>query len=483
PGDCIVEYIGRTRGWFYTLHVLATALFDRPAFSNCVSHGIVLGDDGAKMSKSLNNYPDPRAMFDAHGADAMRWHLLSSTILRGGDGMVTEAGMRETVRQILLPLWNSWYFLSLYANAGDHSGTVRTDSENVLDRYVLAKTRDLVADMTDSLDAYDLFGACQHVRSFLDVLTNWYVRRSRSRFWEGDHDAIDTLHTVLSVLTRATAPLLPFVSEAISRGLHGDDASSVHLLDWPTIDELPADDDLVASMDLVRDVCSSSLSVRKAHQRRVRLPLSSVTVASPDADRLADFTSLIADEINVRSVELTTDVGSVASEELKLVPAKLGPRLGKDVQTVIKAHKAGDWSVEGEGEDRVVTVGGVVLEAGEYSVEQVAGDDQASTGLGSHAGVVALDTTVTEELEREGLARDLVRAIQQARRDADLHVSDRIEVTVTAGTAVAAAAGEHEALIAGETLADALHIVSDESVGDEPVVSVVKVDDVAEATT
>ena len=206
PGDFIVEYIGQTRGWFYTLHVLATALFDRPAFANCVSHGNVLGDDGRKMSKSLNNYPDPREMFDTHGADAMRWHLLSSAILRGGDGMVTEEGMRDTVRHVLLPLWNSWYFLTLYANAAGYQGVVRTDSTNVLDRYVLAKTRALVADMTEALDAYDLFGACQIVRDHLDVLTNWYVRRSRDRFWAGDHDAIDTMHTVLSVLVRVAAP-------------------------------------------------------------------------------------------------------------------------------------------------------------------------------------------------------------------------------------------------------------------------------------
>lgn len=485
PGDFIVEYIGQTRGWFYTLHVLATALFDRPAFSNCVSHGIVLGDDGAKMSKSLNNYPDPQEMFDAHGADAMRWHLLSSTILRGGDGMVTESGMRETVRQILLPLWNSWYFLSLYANAGDHQGVMRTDSTNVLDRYVLAKTRDLVADMTASLDAYDLFGACQHVRSYLDVLTNWYVRRSRSRFWEGDHDAIDTLHTVLATVAQLTAPLLPFVSEEIHGGLVGHDAPSVHLGDWPSIDSLPADPDLVVSMDLARDVCSSTLSVRKAHQRRVRLPLNSVTVASPDALRLADFVDLISDEVNVRNVELTTDVASVASEVLRLVPAKLGPRLGKDVQTVIKAHKTGDWSVDGDGDERVVTVGGVVLEAAEFSIEQVASDDQASTGLGSHPGVVALDTTVTAELEREGVARDLVRAIQQARRDADLHVSDRIDVVVTASTEVAEAADVHRGLITGETLADSLEVVVDASDAEphDPVVAVTLVRSVPAEST
>ena len=465
PGDFIVEYIGQTRGWFYTLHVLATALFDRPAFSSCVSHGIVLGDDGQKMSKSLNNYPDPLLMFDSHGADAMRWHLLSSTILRGGDGMVTEAGMRETVRQILLPLWNSWYFLTLYANAGEHQGVVRTDSTNVLDRYVLAKTRDLVADMTESMDEYDLYGACQHVRVYLDVLTNWYVRRSRSRFWAGDHDAIDTLHTVLSVFTRVTAPLLPFISEVIHDGLHGGEPS-VHLGDWPALDELPADDDLVASMDLARDVCSSTLSVRKAQQRRVRLPLQSLTIASPDAERLAGFTDLIANEVNVRAVELTTDVGSVASEELKLVPAKLGPRLGKDVQNVIKAHKAGDWTVDGD----VVTVGGFALEAGEYSIEQVASDDQASTGLGQHVGVVALDTTVTEELEIEGRARDLIRSIQQARRDADLDVSDRIELSVTAGPAVAEALRVHRELVMAETLAAAVRI---DETGDDGVDAVI----------
>jgi isoleucyl-tRNA synthetase len=471
PGDFIVEYIGQTRGWFYTLHVLATALFDSPAFSSCVSHGIVLGDDGQKMSKSLNNYPDPIEMFDSHGADAMRWHLLSSPILRGSDGMVTEAGMRETVRQVLLPLWNSWYFLTLYANAGDHQGTVRTDSTNVLDRYILAKTRDLTAEMTASMDAYDLFGACQQVRTYLDVLTNWYVRRSRSRFWEGDHDAIDTLHTVLSTLTRLTAPLLPFISEAIAEGLHGDQ-TSVHLTDWPAVDELPADDELVASMDLARDVCSSTLSVRKAHQRRVRLPLMSLTVASPDAERLADFASLIADEVNVRHVELTTYVSSVASEELKLVPAKLGPRLGKDVQTVIKAHKQGDWSVVGDGDDRVVTVGGVELVDGEYSLEQVASDDQASTGLGSHAGVVALDIVVTPELELEGRARDLVRLVQQARRDADLHVSDRIDLVVTAGPDWIDALTAHEALVASETLSTSVSSAAAADPSSEPIVSV-----------
>jgi len=472
PGDFIVEYIGQTRGWFYTLHVLATALFDRPAFSSCVSHGNVLGDDGRKMSKSLNNYPDPMAMFDTHGADAMRWYLLSSPILRGTDSTVTETGMRDTVRHVLLPLWNSWYFLTLYANAAGYQGAVNVESENVLDRYILAKTRDLVADLTSAMDAYDLYSACQRVREYLDVLTNWYIRRSRSRFWAGDKAAIDTMHTVLSVLTRLTAPLLPLISEAIHDGLDTGPMSpgaSVHLTDWPTVDELPANADLVGTMDLVRDVCSATLSIRKAHQRRVRLPLDSLVVATPDADQLFGFVDLIADEVNVRRVDLTSDVASVAAERLQLVPAKLGPRLGSEVQQVIKAHKDGDWSIV----DGVVTVAGVELFDGEYTLELVAEDDKASAGLGSGAGVVALDVEVTEELEIEGRARDLVRLVQQARRDADLDVSDRIELTVSASEDWIEAVLAHEGLILAETLALKLSAtVTDSDHSGEPIIQV-----------
>ncbi len=286
PGDFIVEYIGQTRGWFYTLHVLATALFDKPSFRTCVSHGIVLGDDGLKMSKSLKNYPDPMMVFDTYGADAMRWYLLGSSILRGGDLAVTEDGIRETVRQVLLPLWNTWYFLSLYANSAEeqgqaHRGTFRTDSTDLLDRYVLAKTHTLVEEVTVSMESYDLFAACAQIRTYLDALTNWYVRRSRDRFWSGDQAAIDTLHTVLDVVCRLASPLLPLTTEAVYRGLSGE--RSVHLRDWPSADELPADPQLVADMDLARDVCSATLRVRKAHQRRVRQPLASVTVAVPGA--------------------------------------------------------------------------------------------------------------------------------------------------------------------------------------------------------
>jgi len=464
PGDFIVEYHPQTRGWFYTLHVLATALFDRPAFRNCISHGTILGDDGQKMSKSLRNFPDPMEVFDRDGADAMRWYLLSSPILRGGDFAVTATGLRDTARQVLLPLWNAWYFLTLYANAAGVDGTVRGGDEcspNVLDRYIVAKCNELVTAMTKQFDAYDLFGACMSVRSFIDTLTNWYIRRSRQRFWDGDRDAIDTLHTVLHTLCKLAAPLLPLLTEEIYRGLHGAadaDATSVHLADWPDPSELPADSDLVTTMDEVRDVCSATLSLRKANSRRVRQPLAQLTVAAPDVDRLAPFAELIADEVNVRNVELVTDVSSVANEVLQVVPATLGPRLGPETQHVIKAVRAGDWHRDGD----TVVAGGHRLEPGEFVVTMQAADGgsehERSAGLGGGAGVVVLDVEVTPELELEGRARDLIRLVQQERRDRDLAVSDRIALSIVADTDWAAAARAHEQLIAGETLATTITV-------------------------
>ncbi|MBA3287084.1 MAG: isoleucine--tRNA ligase [Acidimicrobiia bacterium] len=472
PGDFITEYTGQTRGWFYTLHVLATALFDRPAFHTCVSHGIVLGDDGQKASKSLRNYPDPMEVFDQHGADAMRWYLLSSPILRGNDFSVTAAGLRDAARQAVLPLWNSWYFLSLYANVAGHQGDAAAPrSEHVLDRYVRAKARQLVEQATAAMDEYDLFGTCARVRSFVDVLTNWYIRRSRQRFWDGDDAAIDTLHTVLDVLVRVAAPLLPYVADEIHTGLHhgrADVASSVHLREWPAAADLPVDDELVASMDQVRDVCSATLSVRKAHGRRVRQPLATLTVATPHAAALAPFADLIADEVNVRRVELIDDVASVAGQVLQVVPAAVGPRLGRHTQDVIAAVRAGEWSLEGE---RVIA-GGHWLEPGEFTLTMVAEDDRPSSTVGGGTGVIVLDVDITPELEQEGRARDLIRLVQLARRDADFAVTDRIALTVVADEVWIDAVDAHRQLIAGETLATA--ITTDASGTDTPQLSVTR---------
>jgi isoleucyl-tRNA synthetase len=447
PGDFIVEYIGQTRGWFYTMHVLATALFDRPAFRNCLSHGILQGADGRKMSKSLRNYPDVYEVFDTYGSDAMRWMLMSSPVLRGGDMPVTEGAIRDAVRQVLLPLWNVWYFFSLYANASGHEARLRTDSSDLLDRYVLAKTNELVADTTRQLDEYDISGAAASVRSFLDALTNWYVRRSRDRFWAGDADAFDTLATVLEVLCRVLAPFAPLTTEEIWRGLTGE--RSVHLTDWPSASEFPADHELVASMDAIRDVASAALSLRKARGLRVRLPLARLVVATPAAETLAPLKALLEDEVNVKTVDLTSDVASYCRQVLTVVPRVLGPRVGKQVQQVIKAVKAGDWELVAG----APVAAGVTLQEGEYELKLVASDVDNSAPLPNDAGVVVLDTAVTPELAAEGLARDVIRVVQQARRDANLDVSDRIALTVGAAESVVDAVRAHRDFVAAETLA------------------------------
>jgi isoleucyl-tRNA synthetase len=454
PGDFIVEYIGQVRGWFYTMHVLATALFDRPAFASAIVHGVVLGDDGRKMSKSLRNYPDVYEMFDRYGSDAMRWMLMSSPVLRGGDMAVTEVGVRDSVRQVLLPLWNVYYFFTLYANAESYSATARTDSPHVLDRYVLAKTRELVEDTTTRLDENDISGACASVRTFLDALTNWYVRRSRDRFWAGDRDAADTLYTVLETVARVMAPLAPMTAEEIWRGLTG--GRSVHLTEWPTADPFPADHGLVAAMDATREVCSAALSLRKARGLRVRLPLASLTVATTDAVALRDFADLIADEVNVKEVVLTDSVANYCERVLSLVPRALGPRLGGAVQGVIRAVKAGDWAVAGG----VVVAGGVELQEDEYELKLVAADPDQSASLPGGEGVVVLDTQLTPELQAEGLARDVVRVVQQARREADFNVADRITLTIDAPGPVAAAIDAFRDFVAGETLATSVEVTS-----------------------
>ena len=457
PADFIVEYIGQTRGWFYTLHILATAIFDKPAFANCISHGIVLGSDGNKMSKSLRNYPDVSEVFDRDGADAMRWFLMSSPILRGGNLVVTEQGIRDSVRQVMIPLWNSWYFFQLYANAAGHTAERRGDSPNPLDRYVLAKCRQYVGQMTEALDSYAVAEACDVTRGFLDVLSNWYIRRSRDRFFDEEPQAFDTLYVVLETLCRVTAPLLPLTTEEIWRGLTGE--RSVHLADWPQLDELPADDALVTAMDQVREVCSAASALRKAAGLRNRLPLSLLTVVVADPAALAadGLDALVADEVNVKQVRLLaadSDEAAAYGVEQKLtVNARAaGPRLGKDVQVAIKGSKSGDWSVADDG---TVTSGGLALVEGEYALETVAGSDDTDsvTGVLPGGGFVVLDVAVTPDLAAEGLARDLVRGIQQARRDAGLDVSDRILLTVGGSAAVQSAARTHEALISAETLA------------------------------
>ncbi|CAN5221080.1 isoleucine--tRNA ligase [soil metagenome] len=454
PADFIVEYIGQTRGWFYVMHVLSTALFDRPAFSNVISHGIVLGSDGQKMSKSLRNYPDVNEVFDRDGADAMRWFLMSSSVIRGGNLVVTEEGIREGVRQFLLPLWSTYYFFTLYANASHYEAKWSTASTNVLDRYLLAKTRQLIVEVTDHLEHLDSPLAANALRDFADVLTNWYVRRSRDRFWAGDApEAFDTLYTVLETVTRVAAPLIPLVSEQIWQGLTGE--RSVHLTDWPDFEQFPDDPALVDAMDRVREIASSGLALRKAKGLRVRLPLAKLTVVSADPGALEPFAGILEDELNLKGVVFEPlTAGSLdafgITRKLTVNARALGPRVGKLVQSVIQDAKAGNWRFDGE----VLTVGELELLESEFGLELQAADPANAITFLADGGFVLLDTVTTPELEAEGLARDVIRAIQDTRKAAGLQVSDRIALVIRGDSeADVAALASFESTIAAETLA------------------------------
>ncbi|MDU0968660.1 MAG: isoleucine--tRNA ligase [Actinomycetaceae bacterium] len=467
PGDFIVEYIGQTRGWFYTLHVLATALFDRPAFTHCISHGIVLGDDGRKMSKSLRNYPDVGGVFDTYGSDAMRWFLMSSPIVRGGNLIVTEKAIRDTVRHVLLPLWNVYYFFGLYANACNKGAgydaqlldladpKVVADLD-VMDRYLLARTRTLVADMATALDDMDIPGACTLVEDHIDLLTNWYVRTTRDRFWSEDHRAYDTLYTAFEAFLRAVAPLLPLLSEEMWRGLTG--GRSVHLTDYPTLPDTVADDALVAAMDEARSIVSATHSLRKANSLRVRQPLRTLTVVTENPDELAPFAALIADEVNVKDValEAVATSGFEVKRDLKLNPKAFAPAVRRATSQLFKAQKAGEWE-ETEAGVRFpgVEVDGAPVELSGDAIELVtsvaAAEGQVASVLPSGAFVV-LDTTVDAELEAEGYARDVVRAVQDERKNAGLHVADRIALTLGVPADKLEAVRAHTDMIKAETL-------------------------------
>ena len=489
PCDYVVEYIGQTRGWFYTLHIMATALFDKPAFKNVICHGIVLGSDGQKMSKHLRNYPDVNGVFDKFGSDAMRWFLMSSPILRGGNLIVTADGIRDTVRQVMLPVWSSYYFFTLYANAanggkGFDARRLRADEVDGLprmDQYLLARTRLLVERVEKSLDDFAISDACEAVTDFIDVLTNWYIRNTRDRFWNEDENAFNTLYTVLETFMRALAPLAPMEAETVWRGLTGGE--SVHLADWPFLTDektgeptelglvLKANDALVSAMDQVREVVSATLSLRKAEQIRVRQPLSKLTVVVADPEAVEDYVEILKSELNVKSVDFSTledapEHGLKIIHQLKVNARAAGPRLGKQVQFAIKASKTGAWHVDAATGAPVVETpnGDIALEDGEFEViNRVEEQDakQAAKSVSSalpSGGFVILDTALDDDLLAEGYARDAVRAVQDARKEADFNISDRIVLTLTAPAVDAPKLEQFRDLIAHETLATTLDI-------------------------
>ncbi|MDO4665027.1 MAG: isoleucine--tRNA ligase [Actinomycetaceae bacterium] len=475
PGDFIVEYIGQTRGWFYVLHVLATALFDCNAFTSCISHGIVLGDDGRKMSKSLRNYPDVRGVFDNYGSDAMRWFLMSSPVVRGGNLIVTDSGIRDTVRQILLPLWNTYYFFVLYAGACNKgAGYAAKRIEDAagleeMDRYILAALNKLTREVRAAQDTYDIAGACHLVEHFADRLSNWYVRNSRQRFWDEDEAAFDTLYTVLVRLMEVAAPLAPLLTEEIWRGLTGGE--SVHLTDYPQ-PVTPWDDDaLVETMEEVRAVVSGAHSLRKAEKIRVRQPLRQLTVVSDNIESLKAFTPLVESEVNVKQVRLVPagESGLEVTKELTLFPREFPANVRKHTSQLFKAQKTGEWVEAGGGKIKFegVLVGGepVVLGPGQVStrLRVQAGEGESATVVGKGTFIV-LDTTIDNALEAEGYARDLVRTIQDQRKAEGLHIADRINLIVRVPETRVMDVRTHSEMISRETLAVTMDVIPGDTI-------------------
>jgi len=462
PADFIVEYLAQTRGWFYTMTVLSTALFDRPPFKNCLCHGVILAEGGKKLSKSLRNFPDPEEVFDSIGSDALRWFLISSPVVRGGELYIEKDAKQiaEAVRLVLNPIWNAYYFFCLYANTDGVRARLRTDSTQLLDRYILAKTRELVDGLGQDLDAYDLSGACGRVLAHIDSLNNWYIRRSRERFWKAEkdrdkQDAYDTLYTVLVILCRVISPLLPLISEEIHRGLTGGEGS-VHLTDWPEREVADASDPrLVAEMDRVREVCSATLALRAAENARVRQPLAELSVAGAELELLRPYLDLIADEVNVKRVTLSEHIEEYATYRLHVNARALGPRLGKETKAVIQASKQGQWrNVDGGG----IEVAGQLLEEGEYSLLLQPRDGVACEPLPSNDAIVALDLRLSQELLQEGQARDVVRVVQQARKLAELHISDRIRLELALPEDWREAVERFRDYVSEQTLANQLEI-------------------------
>ena len=402
--------------------------------------------------------------------------------------IVTAEGIRDTVRQVMLPVWSSYYFFTLYANAAN--GGVGFDARQLradevaglpqMDRYLLARTRRLVERVEKSLNEFAISDACDAVSDFIDVLTNWYIRNTRDRFWNEDANAFNTLYTVLEAFMRVLAPLAPMEAESVWRGLTGGE--SVHLADWPyVVDEktgadtelgrvLVDDPVLVAAMEKVREVVSGTLSLRKSAKIRVRQPLAKLTVVAEDVDAVKAYDELLKSELNVKDIEFCTmeDAGSQGLKivhELRVNARAAGPRLGKQVQFAIKASKSGDWSVNASGAPVVSTPSGdLELVEGEYELINRVEEENAAEAAASVSaalptgGFVILDTALDDDLLAEGYARDAIRAIQDARKDAGLDIADRISLVLTVPAVDVAKVEQFKDLIAHETLATSFEV-------------------------
>ncbi|MFC1585606.1 isoleucine--tRNA ligase [Fibrobacterota bacterium] len=475
PADFIAEGLDQTRGWFYTLNVLGAALFQKPAFKNVIINGIILAENGQKMSKRLKNYPDPNELIEETSADAVRLFMINSAAVKAGDLRFSRTGVSEMVRSVLLPLWNALSLFVTYANADSGKGQLtwkpgdRIKSENELDRWILSDLQVLLENIQTEMEAFRLYNVVPALVQFIDDLTNWYIRRSRRRFWKSENDrdknfAYATLYRVLVDFSQVLAPFLPFLSEEIYqilvREVDSDQPESVHLCGFPMPEEELKDAGLVERMGLAREAVNLGRALRAQKNIKNRQPLASLHIAVGSREKkeqLACLEDLIKDELNVKTVDISLDEASLVSFKAKANFKALGPRMGKTMKDVAR-------KVSGFSHDQVKELldgGTIEIEEGALKSDDIVVVREVREGLAVETGgglTVALDTVITEDLLHEGLARECVNKIQNLRKESGFAVTDKIVLTAeTRAPVFKETFKKHENFVVSEVLADSVN--------------------------
>ncbi|MCE2983867.1 MAG: isoleucine--tRNA ligase [Parachlamydia sp.] len=466
PADFIAEGLDQTRGWFYTLTVLSAALFNQPAMKNVVVNGLILAEDGSKMSKRLKNYPDPGEMIKQYGADAIRLYLLHSPVVKANDLAFSKSGVELVLRQILLPFWNSFSFFNTYARIYDWKPSSATPQpEEAIDQWILSLLNKLIHEIELGMSEYDLSRAVEPFVNYIDQLTNWYIRRSRRRFWEATdspdrQQAFETLYYVLLNLTKIAAPYTPFMSESIYQNLRTEDMpESVHLCDFPSYDQKSRNEKLEAEMAAVQVTVSLGHGLRKEHKLKVRQPLPSAHLASTDPrmiEFLKDQQHLIADELNVKEVTFSSNEEDFVRLKAKPNFRVLGKKAGKWmklVHTIIEEFDQNQLSALMQNQTVKIDLQGhpLVLTSEDVQVERVVHEGIIAANQGTIT--IALNTTLTEELILEGLARELINKVNTMRRESNFDVTDRIHLHIEPTEQLLACIDKHKAFITNEILA------------------------------
>lgn len=434
--DFVVEYTGQIRCWFYYLHVLSVALFDKPAYKNCLVHGTVLASDGKKLSKKSKNYTDPMLLLKQYGVDAFRLYMYQSNAMLVNDMTFDENGLKDSLQQVILPFWNCAYFYQSYAEIDKFKGdiNVKPNSNNNLDKWILSLLYKTEKQIKKCMDNYQIDGYTKPVADFVDGLSKWYIRRSRRRFWEDGlsadkKNAYETLYYVLVNFCKILAPVAPVLSEKVFKSL--TDKESVHLENWPNIDEKYNDEKLLNEIDLVQDVIHLSRNIRNKNNIKNRQPLSLLKVAlvnKADYDIIKSYADVIKEELNVKNIELIDSISEIADVQYKVNFATVGKTMGSKIPVITKAIKENKLIFDGVNYT-IETEPDLKLNKEDILVNYMAKDDMPvlSDGL----VVVTLNLTITDELRKEGVAREIVRNIQDARKQLDLQIMDRIFVDLS----------------------------------------------------